>query len=43
MYVGKAAVTGAQPGVTRTIAGTIKVLDNPEVYLLDTPGRYPKK
>ncbi|RKP08173.1 P-loop containing nucleoside triphosphate hydrolase protein [Thamnocephalis sphaerospora] len=35
---GKAAVTGAQPGVTRTVAGTVKVLDNPEVHLLDTPG-----
>ncbi|CAO3568237.1 unnamed protein product [Mortierella alpina] len=35
---GKAAPTGAIPGITRTVAGTIKVLDSPKVYLIDTPG-----
>ncbi|KAF9978896.1 Mitochondrial GTPase [Modicella reniformis] len=35
---GKAAPTGAVPGITRTVAGTIKVLDSPKVYLIDTPG-----
>lgn len=35
---GKAAATGAQPGVTRTVAGTIRVLEDPAVYLIDTPG-----
>ncbi|RUP45440.1 P-loop containing nucleoside triphosphate hydrolase protein [Jimgerdemannia flammicorona] len=35
---GKAAATGSQPGVTRTVAGTIKVLEDPVVYLIDTPG-----
>jgi len=41
---GKAAFTGAQPGVTRKIASGVKVVDpDPEkgiegVYLLDTPG-----
>ncbi|KAI8337809.1 P-loop containing nucleoside triphosphate hydrolase protein [Blakeslea trispora] len=35
---GKAAATGAQPGITRTVIGTIKVLEDPTVYLVDTPG-----
>ncbi|KAI8967995.1 P-loop containing nucleoside triphosphate hydrolase protein [Mycotypha africana] len=36
---GKAAATGAQPGITRKVANTaIKVLENPTVYLMDTPG-----
>ncbi|KAI9281607.1 P-loop containing nucleoside triphosphate hydrolase protein [Sporodiniella umbellata] len=35
---GKAAITGAQPGVTRTVIGTVKVLETPTVYLIDTPG-----
>ncbi|ORX60517.1 GTPase [Hesseltinella vesiculosa] len=35
---GKAAITGAQPGVTRTVVGTVKVLEHPAVYLIDTPG-----
>lgn len=39
---GKAAKTGDQPGVTRSIATTVKILEgengNEGVYLLDTPG-----
>ncbi|KAI9483057.1 MAG: P-loop containing nucleoside triphosphate hydrolase protein [Benjaminiella poitrasii] len=35
---GKAAATGAQPGITRTVIGTVKVLEDPTVYLIDTPG-----
>ncbi|KNE59114.1 hypothetical protein AMAG_03454 [Allomyces macrogynus ATCC 38327] len=37
---GKAATTGGQPGVTRTVSGTpIKIIDDPtRIYLLDTPG-----
>lgn len=41
---GKAAITGAQPGVTRKIASGVKIVDpDPErdiegVYLVDTPG-----
>ncbi|ORZ24090.1 P-loop containing nucleoside triphosphate hydrolase protein [Absidia repens] len=35
---GKAAQTGAQPGVTRTVVGTVKVLEDPAIYLIDTPG-----
>ncbi|KAI9890823.1 MAG: Mitochondrial GTPase [Vezdaea aestivalis] len=39
---GKAASTGAQPGVTRKIATGVKIFDatpeRPPVYLLDTPG-----
>ncbi|KAJ2458901.1 Mitochondrial GTPase 1 [Coemansia sp. RSA 2424] len=35
---GKAASTGAKPGVTRAVSSRIRVLDKPAVYLLDTPG-----
>ncbi|KAI7833569.1 P-loop containing nucleoside triphosphate hydrolase protein [Kickxella alabastrina] len=35
---GKAASTGAKPGVTRAMSSKIKVLESPVVYLLDTPG-----
>ena len=39
---GKAAQTGAQPGVTRKISTSVKIVDGTEdregVYLLDTPG-----
>ncbi|KAJ1803666.1 Mitochondrial GTPase 1, partial [Coemansia sp. RSA 2599] len=35
---GKAASTGAKPGVTRAMSSKIKVLESPSVYLLDTPG-----
>ncbi|KAJ2549701.1 Mitochondrial GTPase 1 [Coemansia sp. RSA 1878] len=35
---GKAANTGAKPGVTRSVSGRIRVLDSPAVYLVDTPG-----
>jgi len=39
---GKAAHTGAQPGVTRKISTSVKIIDGDEtcegVYLLDTPG-----
>ncbi|CAG8504355.1 3543_t:CDS:2 [Ambispora gerdemannii] len=38
VHKGKAARTGALPGVTRSVAGTVKVLENPSVYLIDTPG-----
>ncbi|KAJ1659792.1 Mitochondrial GTPase 1 [Dispira simplex] len=35
---GKAAPTGANPGVTRRVAGVIRVLEDPAVYLVDSPG-----
>ena len=39
---GKAAHTGAQPGITRKISTSVKIIegdeDNEGVYLLDTPG-----
>ncbi|CAO3638220.1 unnamed protein product [Cunninghamella blakesleeana] len=35
---GKAAATGAQPGITRTVIGTVKVYEDPSIYLIDTPG-----
>jgi len=42
VHRGKAAQTGAQPGVTRKIGTTVKIIDATEeregVYLMDTPG-----
>ena len=42
MHKGKAAHTGAQPGVTRKIGTTVKIVEETDntagVYLLDTPG-----
>ncbi|KAI9294985.1 hypothetical protein K502DRAFT_291582, partial [Neoconidiobolus thromboides FSU 785] len=35
---GKALTTGGQPGITRNISSSIKVADNPAIYLYDTPG-----
>ena len=39
---GKAAHTGAQPGITRSIASGVKIVESDEtsegVYLIDTPG-----
>ena len=42
MHKGKAAQTGAQPGITRKIGTTVKIIEGTEdtegVYLVDTPG-----
>jgi mitochondrial GTPase 1 len=44
VHRGKAAMTGAQPGITRKIASGVKIVDpDPEkdieaVYMIDTPG-----
>lgn len=42
VHKGKAAHTGAQPGVTRKIGTTVKIIEgdgsNEGVYLMDTPG-----
>lgn len=42
VHKGKAAFTGAQPGITRKIGTTVKILEGTEksegVYLMDTPG-----
>ncbi|OMH80033.1 Mitochondrial GTPase 1 [Zancudomyces culisetae] len=38
MDVGKAAKTGSNPGVTKSLSTIIKVLESPEVYIYDTPG-----
>lgn len=35
---GKAFNTGAMPGVTRKLTGTVKVYERPPVYVFDTPG-----
>ena len=42
VHKGKAAITGAQPGVTRKIGTVVKIIEregqNGGVYLMDTPG-----
>lgn len=42
VHKGKAAQTGAQPGITRKIGTTVKIIEETEdtesVYLVDTPG-----
>lgn len=42
MHKGKAAQTGAQPGITRKLGTTVKIIEGTEdsegVYLMDTPG-----
>ena len=42
VHKGKAAHTGAQPGITRKIGTTVKIIEGTEdtegVYLVDTPG-----
>lgn len=35
---GKAAITGGQPGVTRKIATSVRISDEPLIYLIDSPG-----
>ncbi|KLT42799.1 P-loop containing nucleoside triphosphate hydrolase protein [Cutaneotrichosporon oleaginosum] len=35
---GKAFTTGAMPGVTRRLTGTVRVYEKPPVYVFDTPG-----
>jgi ribosome biogenesis GTPase A len=35
---GKAMPTGAQPGITRSVGSTVKVWQDPPIYLVDTPG-----
>ncbi|KAJ2516378.1 Mitochondrial GTPase 1 [Coemansia sp. RSA 1939] len=35
---GKAAATGARPGVTRALGNRVRVLESPPVYVFDTPG-----
>lgn len=35
---GKAAITGSNPGVTRKVIGTVKINEDPAIYVYDTPG-----
>ena len=35
---GKAVKTGALPGITRAVSGIVKILEEPLVYLVDSPG-----
>ncbi|EDQ87092.1 uncharacterized protein MONBRDRAFT_10287 [Monosiga brevicollis MX1] len=35
---GKCAITGDQPGVTRAVQTSIRIHDDPPVYVIDTPG-----
>ncbi len=38
MILGKAFRTGAEAGVTRKLTGTVKIHDDPSIYVYDTPG-----
>ncbi|KAF3902081.1 hypothetical protein ABW21_db0201103 [Orbilia brochopaga] len=38
MHKGKAAITGGQPGVTRSIGSTVRICADPDILLYDTPG-----
>ncbi|TIA72543.1 hypothetical protein E3P92_02209 [Wallemia ichthyophaga] len=38
LVTGKAAITGSDPGVTRKLTGTVKINEDPNVYIYDTPG-----
>lgn len=35
---GKAFATSSLPGLTRKLTGTVKIHENPHVYVYDTPG-----
>ena len=37
-YLGKAAFTGAEAGVTRKVTSVVKVWEKPNTYIHDTPG-----
>jgi ribosome biogenesis GTPase A len=36
--IGKAFATSSLPGLTRKLTGTVKIYENPHVYVYDTPG-----
>ncbi|KAF3903683.1 hypothetical protein AA313_de0208090 [Arthrobotrys entomopaga] len=38
MGKGKVAITGGQPGVTRSIGSTVRICSDPDIQLYDTPG-----
>jgi ribosome biogenesis GTPase A len=35
---GKAFATSSLPGLTRKLTGTVKIYEDPHVYVYDTPG-----
>ncbi len=35
---GKAFRIGAEPGITKRLTGTVKIHEDPNVYVYDTPG-----
>ena len=37
-FTGKAFRTGAEAGVTRKLTGTVKIYEEPNIYVYDTPG-----
>src|SRR5271154_2952786 len=39
LIVGKAVKTSSQAGLTRAISGIIKVVDDPPIYMSDSPGK----
>ena len=40
LILGKAVRTSSQAGLTRTISNVIKVVDDPPIYMSDSPGNY---
>lgn len=38
VHKGKAFTTGAEPGVTRRLTGTVRIYEKPPIYVFDTPG-----
>ena len=38
LILGKAVATSSQAGLTRGISNVIKVVDNPPIYMSDSPG-----
>ena len=38
MLIGKAVKTSSQAGLTRAISNVIKVVDDPPIYMSDSPG-----
>ena len=42
LILGKAVRTSSQAGLTRAISNVIKVVDDPPIYMSDSPGKNQK-
>jgi ribosome biogenesis GTPase A len=43
LILGKAVKTSSQAGLTRGISNVIKVVDDPTIYMSDSPGSHPQR